>query len=101
MPALGGTGLCAPSEPSAAVKNRAPRSWYESCCLDVVHPLALAAFLALSACGSTHAAPNASAGAAGSDAGGDGGTVIGEVELGVPGGTDGLEFTPLQDGDTL
>lgn len=105
MPALGGTGLRAPSEPSAAGKNRVPRSWYESCCVDVVHPLALAAFLALSACGSTHAAPNASAGAAGSDAGGDGstdsGTVTGRVELGVPGGTDGLEFTPLQDGDTL
>jgi hypothetical protein len=51
--------------------------------------------IALSACSSSHAAPAAA------DAGTDGGNVQGVVELGVPGGSDGLEFAPMQDGDVL
>jgi len=60
--------------------------------------LALASLLALSACGCAGGAPNAGQRDAGVDAGG---APSGEVELGVPGGKDGLDFTPLADGSVL
>src|SRR5882724_4128135 len=57
-----------------------------------VHFALLAAVVALSGCSSTRgASPNP----------GDGGNLSGEVELGVPGGPDSLDFVPMQDGDVL
>ena len=83
--------------------------WYESChSAGVIHPahgavLALCWACALPACGPTHQggadAPDASGGGPPVEAGADSGT--GVVEIGKPGGSDGLEFTPMQDGDEL
>jgi len=56
------------------------------------------ALLALSGCGSTHGASDAGGGTGGNA---DGGNLSGEVDLGVPGGPDGLDFMPMQDGDVL
>ena len=64
----------------------------------------LALSLALVACGSPRPAPEpGDSGAAGApgDSGAEGGNLLGEVELGVPGGSDGLEFVPMQDGQEL
>lgn len=60
--------------------------------------------MALVACGSPRPAPEpGDSGTAGtsSDSGTDGGNLLGQVELGVPGGSDGLEFMPMQDGQEL
>jgi hypothetical protein len=63
---------------------------------------ALASLLPLFACGCLHAPPgdqNPDAGAnGGNDAGGAPATA---VQLGVPGGKDGLDFVPLEDGAVL
>ncbi len=58
--------------------------------------LAALAF-ALPSCGPSHSAPQAAEGGAGE--GGD--EPAGEVQLGVPGGDDGLSFEPLGDGAEL
>jgi hypothetical protein len=83
---------------ASALYCKEPLRWYESCPLANVQLQILAALLALSACGATHAAPDAAGGAAGSSGSGN---LSGEVELGVPGGPDGLDFAPMQDGDVL
>jgi hypothetical protein len=59
----------------------------------------LAASIVLTACGAPKddpGAPNVE-----KDASPDGASLLGQVELGVPSGSDGLEFQALQDGDVL
>jgi hypothetical protein len=86
--------------------QRQRRQWYRSCSIVIMRfPCALAAGLILSACGSEPTpTDNASAGAASqAGAGGQGGQggQEGHVELGVPGGSDGLSFTPLEAGSEV
>jgi hypothetical protein len=62
----------------------------------------LASLLALCACGCAGGPTDAENRDAGANAGSDaGGAAAGEVQLGVPGGTDGLDFTALEDGSVL
>jgi hypothetical protein len=58
-------------------------------------PRSLALSLVLCACGSARAASGPA------DADVEDGSATAEVEVGVPGGSDGLEFVPMQDGDVL
>ncbi|HYQ29126.1 MAG TPA: hypothetical protein VER04_17970 [Polyangiaceae bacterium] len=69
-----------------------------------LRPWALASLLALSACSAPEAPGSGdvdAGGTGGSDAGDAGGGLTGEVQLGVPGGPDGLDFSPLEDGAVL
>jgi hypothetical protein len=60
----------------------------------------LLGLLSCCACGSTDTAPGGPDASA-SDAGNEGGAIMGQVELGVPGGPDSLDFAPLVDGMVL
>ena len=59
--------------------------------------LTLLAALASLACGSASGTPVS----AGGGGGGEAGSLMGQVQLGVPGGPDSLDFTPLTDGMVL
>jgi hypothetical protein len=60
----------------------------------------LLGLLSCCTCGSTDTAPGGPDASA-SDAGNEGGAIMGQVELGVPGGPDSLDFAPLVDGMVL
>lgn len=66
-----------------------------------MRPWALASLLVLSACSGSEA-PGSGDGDAGGTGGSDAGSELtGEVQLGVPSGPDGLDFSPLMDGTVL
>src|SRR6188768_1506078 len=88
--------------PASEASHARCARWYESCCLQGVslnvRPWALVGVLALSACSAGRDPGSGdldAGGTGGSDAGGE---LTGEVQLGVPGGPDGLDFSPLEDG---
>jgi hypothetical protein len=85
--------------------QRQRRQWYRSCSIGIMRlPYALAAGLILPACGSeptpTDSGVSSAGAASQAGVGGQGGQE-GHVELGLPGGSDGLSFTPLEAGSEV